>query len=739
MHLAELIRDLGVILGLAALVSMVFQRIRQPVVLGYIVAGVLASSIAGPFQSDFRVLAELGVIFLMFSLGLEFSFRKVFRLGPSVGFAALFEVGGLFALGTWTGSALGWPLQDSLFLGGMVSISSTTIIVKALDEFGLKTRRFAQLVLGMLIFEDLLAVLLLVIFSGLSGSSDLVSASRVSSLASSLAASVGTMVLFVGGWFLVGTLVLPRILRRVSSSGSDEMLMILSVGLCLLMGIAAAHLGYSAGLGAFLMGSILAESSESHRIENLVRPLRDLFVAVFFVSVGMLIEPKSLWNHRSEILWISGLVITGKFSLVALGSILAGRTLKTAVLVGGSMVQIGEFSFIMAALGISMQILDPELQPVIVAVSVLTTLVTPLFIRLSPAIFGGVDRLLPSRARFFLERYAAWSERRAAEMQPDPGLRSALVRWILAGFVVTLISRVALDFASPWVGTGLAVLLLPFLWIFLRGLRIEHSDGHRVAGLGNQLIRLGSQVFALIVASTLAWPYFSSIPSLWLGVLVGVFVLVRLVSGIGGIYHWVEETFLRNLASGQNKKGGAGNLLRHLAPWEGQLVRLKVHADSEFAGQSIQEAALRNRFQLNIVAIQRGSRLFVAPSPRQQLFPKDEILVLGEEEQVERARKQIELGRMGGAELDANPIESYQLRAIEVTGDSPCAGKTLRESGIRDRHSALVVGIERAGKRIMNPDSSMKVHPGDTLWVVGQTESLGSLASELLQPPKPLD
>ncbi len=719
MHLAELIRDLGVILGIAAVVSLIFYRIRQPVVLGYICAGIFAAAVAGPFTAEFRTLADLGVIFLMFSLGLEFSFRKVVRLGPAVALAALLEVSGLFGLGFLVGRILGWSSQNSIFLGGMLSISSTTIIVKAFDEFGLKSRRFAQLVFGLLVFEDLVAILMLVLFGGMATGNGISSAS--------LAGSLGELMLFMGGWFLAGTFLLPRILKRVAASKSDEMLLVFSVGLCLALGIASAQLGYSAALGAFLMGSILSESSESHRIEDLVRPLKDLFAAIFFVSVGMLIDPSVLVTKWREILLLSAVVIGGKFVFPMAGMVIIGRPLKTAVLVGGSMVQIGEFSFIMAALGVSTGILAPEVHPIIVAVSVLTTLITPIAIRLAPKLVHPIERLLPRRIRLVIEQYSSWSERLSASRQPDPMLRAAAVRWALSGFVVALVSRLAVRFANPWTGAAVGVLLLPFLWAFLRGVTLPAD---RTLEVRSQVLRAASQAVALLTSSALTWPYFRGTPIIWGVAVLTAILLIRLVGSVGRVFHWFEDSFLATMNSGREKSGRAKAVLRRFAPWEGQLVRLKIDPDSEISGKTIEEASLRNRFGLNIVAIQRGSRLMVAPLPRYQLFPKDEILVLGGEDQIELARRVVERGNGRDRPEGELTIDSYQLRAIEVGESSPCSGKTLRESGIRDRFSALVVGVERDGNRILNPDSSLRVMPGDTLWLVGETDRLAALAEE---------
>ncbi len=719
MHLPELIRDLAIILAIAGAVSLVFHRIRQPVVLGYICAGLAANLTSGPFSPDLRTLAELGVIFLMFSLGLEFSFRKVARLGPSVAFIALFEVGALFGAGYALARGLGWSTQHSLFIGAMASISSTTIIVKALDELGLKTRRFAQLVLGVLVFEDLIAILIMIVLGGVGVHS--VQTPGVGGLGSSL----GTLILFVGGWLLVGTFVLPHLLRRVGHTQSEEMLMVVSVALCLSLCVAAARLGYSPGLGAFIMGSILAESAESHRIEKLVHPLRDLFVAIFFVSVGMLIDPRAIWENRGLVLLLSLFVILAKSVLVTLGSILSGRSLKTSILVGGSFGQIGEFSFIIAGLGVANGSLDPVLHPVIVAVSVLTTLATPYSIRLAPWMSDLAERRGPRGLLNLIEFYSTWSELRQARREHDPALRATLARWAISGFVVTLVSRLAIRFATPEMGIGAALLMLPFLWAFLRGIRFTTGE----PTLRRRVITTASRALALLICGLLAWPFFRGTPIAWAVALASFVLLAQFVGQLGTAFRWFESTFVQTLKSGKTKSSRKKPLARQLAPWEGQLVRLKIHADSEVSGKTIQEAALRNRFNLNIVAIQRGSRLIVAPPPSQQLFPKDEILVLGEEEAVERARTVIELGTTDTAESHA--IESYELRAISVSEHSPCAHKSIRESGVRDRYQALVVGLEREGRRLMNPDSELKIEPGDTLWVVGETRKIVELIAEV--------
>jgi CPA2 family monovalent cation:H+ antiporter-2 len=716
----QLIRDLAIVLAIAASVSIFFHRIRQPVVLGYIVSGIVASLALGSYSSELRTLADLGVIFLMFSLGLEFSFRKVAKLGPRVAFSALFEVAAVLAGGTLLTrvmtNLIGWPdpsySQSAWLIGAMLAISSTTIIFKALDEIGLKTRRFAQTVLGMLVFEDLMAILLLV--------------AAGAGQNTSVAQSLGTLILFIGGWFLFGTFVLPPLLGKIAKSNSEEMLMVVSVALCLGLGLAASSLGLSPGLGAFLMGSILAESTESHRIEKLIQPLRDLFVAVFFVSVGMLIEPRSIWDQKTVIIVLSLYVVLAKLLFVTLGSLLSGQTLKRSVLIAGSLTQIGEFSFLMAGAAITAQHLPPTVMPVIVTVSVLTTLITPYAIRWAPKIAAFAERSAPVRLSLLIDRYSSWSELRAAREAPQPQRRAAWMRWALSGFIVTLASRLANPYASPAVGLGVAILTSPFLWSFLRGIesapRIETGPSRT-----SRLLTTGSQALSLLICGLLAWPFFRGTPVAWVVAVASVVLLVRLAGQLGLAFQWFEETFLATLSARKKKSARPPSMLLHkLAPWESQLVRLRLHVDSQFSGKTITETQLRNGHGINIVAIQRGSRLMIAPQPSQQLFPHDELLVLASEEQIERTRPLIELDdREPHSELENG---NYELRAIEVTETSACARKTIRDSGVRDRYQALVVGIERDGRRIMNPDSETQIHPGDLLWVVGEASQLGSLS-----------
>lgn len=678
MHLAPLIRDLAVILSVAGVVTLIFQRIKQPVVLGYIIAGMVVGPHTPPFPlvrdiPNIQTLAELGVIFLMFSLGLEFSFRKLARVGISASFTAIFEVVTMMGLGLITGKILQWSTMDSIFLGAMLSVSSTTIIIKALDEQGLKTRRFAELIFGVLIVEDLIAILILVSLTTLATAGTL--------SAGVLAFSTAKLILVIGSWFLAGYFVLPRFIRYVGSFGSDEMLTVVSVGLCLSLVVFATYFNYSVALGAFIMGSILAECAESHRIELGIKSLRDLFSAIFFVSVGMLIDPISIWQHKGAVLSLTLITIVGKIISTGLGVLLTGQTLKTSVQVGFGLAQIGEFSFIIATLGLTLGVISDFLYPVIVAVSVLTTFSTPYLIRYSSAISSYLEKKLPSHVLQLLNRYALWFERLASRKTPHPDLNQALIRWVLNAFVVILICVGVISMGMPLLQKHLGE---------------------------SKWIPLIAWTVALIAASPFLWAMYGK---------------------LGKTYRWLEAEFtdvFKDAPHSEDKK----DVFQELAPWDEHLVRIKIHADSKVAGQTLQESQLRNLFGINVVAIQRGSKTIIAPLPTQQLFPKDELLVLGSDENIDQVKKT--LSQADGKNPATESIAGYDLRRMIIGSKSSLLGKSIRDAGIREHFSAMVVGVERNSRRLVSPDSDLLIESGDVLLIVGESRQL----DEMIQKQK---
>ncbi|HEY0900080.1 MAG TPA: cation:proton antiporter, partial [Sphingobacteriaceae bacterium] len=474
-HLAPLISDLGLILAAAAITTLLFKWIKQPLVLGYILAGFLV----GPHFSflptvvddkSITIWAEIGVIFLLFNLGLEFSFKKLVKVGGSASITAIVEVVFMLLFGYLAGKSLGWSSMDSIFLGGILSISSTTIIIRAFEELGVKHKRFAGLVFGVLIVEDLVAILLLVLLSTLAASQQFAGMEMVN--------SVLKLSFFLILWFLAGIFLIPTFLKRTRKLMTDETMLIVSLALCLLMVILATNVGFSPALGAFIMGSVLAETPQAERVEHLTKSVKDLFAAVFFVSVGMLIDPKTLIEHYEAILIISVVTIVGKFLSSSLGALLSGQPLKTSVQTGMSLAQIGEFSFIIATLGLSLKVTSGFLYPIAVAVSAITTFTTPYLIRLSQPLYLGIERVLPPRWVIKLNKYSTGTAKITTTTDWKILLRAYLTNILIHSVILISIIILSSRFIHPmiisstggssradFITVGLSfILMAPFLW-----------------------------------------------------------------------------------------------------------------------------------------------------------------------------------------------------------------------------------------------------------------------------------
>lgn len=487
-HAIDFIQDLAVIMLLAGIVTVIFNRFRQPVVLGYIVAGVIIGPYTPPFalihdEKTIGILAELGVVFLMFSLGLEFSLRKLARVGVTAFVAAITEIVLMLWLGYEIGRFFGWKAMDSIFLGAMLAVSSTTIIVKALDELGMKRERFAQLIFGVLIVEDVLAIGMIALLSGIaiSGSVD----------AGEATFTLGKLLLFMVVSLVVGILLVPRILAYVAKFKSDEMLLIVVLGLCFGFCLLVIQMGYSVALGAFLIGAIMAEARELHTIERLVAPLRDMFSAVFFVTIGLLLDPHVLVTYVWPILVITLAVVIGKIVSCGLGAYLSGQDGRTSMRVGMGLSQIGEFSFIIASLGLSLKVTSDFLYPIAVAVSVITTLLTPYLIKSADPVTGWLGRAMPGRLSYVLGQYTQWLQ--SIQLTGDSAALVTIVRRIVVSVAINLALVVTIflggaffyrrlaDLMSPWVPDpslqsavvwgGALVISLPFLIAVYRKLK----------------------------------------------------------------------------------------------------------------------------------------------------------------------------------------------------------------------------------------------------------------------------
>ncbi|MGV3594808.1 MAG: cation:proton antiporter, partial [Sediminibacterium sp.] len=474
-HLPVLIKDLALILGAAGIITIFFKKLKQPVVLGYIIAGLLVGPNFKLFPTigdveGIKIWAEIGVVFLLFALGLEFSFKKLVKVGGSAAITGITELSFMMMLGYGMGQVLGWSNMDSMFLGGIIAISSTTIIFRAFDELGLKTKQFSSLVIGVLVIEDLVAILLMVLLSTVAVSQQFEG--------TQMFLSIGKLLFFLCLWFLMGIFLLPTFFKKVSRFLNSETLLVLSLALCLGMVVLADQVGFSAALGAFIMGSILAETTQAHKIEHLITSVKDLFGAIFFVSVGMLIDPQILVDYAVPVLILTLSVILGKTIFVASGALLAGRPLKQAVQAGTSMSQIGEFSFIIATLGVSLNVTSSYLYPIAVGVSVITTFTTPYMIKLAEPLYQFLLKVLPEKWIRGLEKYSSSSQIIESESNWKRLLNFYIQIIILNGVIMIALSLLVAYFLEPFLQKSIAdslsakiiaaliglIVMAPFIW-----------------------------------------------------------------------------------------------------------------------------------------------------------------------------------------------------------------------------------------------------------------------------------
>lgn len=739
-HLHQLIVDLALILGAAGVITLIFKRLRQPVVLGYIIAGLLVSPNFRLFPtitdiSSIQVWADIGVIFLLFSLGLEFSFKKLIKVGPSAGITGIYEVTFMLLTGYITGKLLGWSDMDSIFLGGIIAISSTTIIIRAFEELGVKTQKFAGLVLGVLVIEDLAAVLLLVLLST-------VAVSREFS-GETMLFSVLKLAFFLILWFVSGIYLLPTLLKKTRRLLGEETLLVLSLGLCLIMVVLATQAGFSSALGAFIMGSILAETSQSEKIIHLVKPVKDLFGAIFFVSVGMLINLSVLGQYILPVLLLTAVVIVGKTVNATIGSLVSGQPLKQSLQTGMSLSQIGEFSFIIATLGLTLKVTSSYLYPIAVGVSVLTTFCAPYLIRLSDPFYHWLEKRLPAGWIAFLNRYSTSAQKIRTVSSWRLLLRAYTKLIIIHSVLIVGIILLANNYLRPLLSRELPasvnaqavttavtlILIAPFLWA-LGMRRVERLSFSKlwldtVYNRGPLLLLETLRiVLCILFIGFLLNSFFSVKIALPGAVLVIVAVIFFFSKRLQAFYGRIERRFLSNLRGegADPRRERAENLV----PWDGHLSYFEVPAESDVVGKTLSELAWREKYGVNVALIERGARILQVPGRDERIYPLDRIAAIGTDKELEDLRASLQPTpsvEAAGGEDD----QDLGLVQIVIGKHSPLAGKSIRESGIRYQARGLVVGLERDGDRQLNPDSTLVFQEGDTVWIAGNKQLIKAL------------
>lgn len=745
-HLAPLIADLALILICAGVMTLLFKRLKQPLVLGYVVAGFLASPhmVYTPSVIDtanIQTWADIGVIFLLFALGLEFSFKKIVKVGGAAIIAACTVIFCMILLGVAVGIGFGWKRMDCIFLGGMIAMSSTTIIYKAFDDLGMRKKQFTGLVLSVLILEDILAIVLMVMLSTMAVSHNFEGGEMLGSIAK--------LLFFLILWFVVGIYLIPGLLKRCRKLMSEETLLIVSLGLCFGMVVMASHTGFSAAFGAFIMGSVLAETVEAESIARLVKPVKDLFGAIFFVSVGMMVDPTMIAEYALPIVVITLAVILGQSFFGTLGVLLAGQPLKTAMQCGFSLTQIGEFAFIIASLGVSLHVTSHFLYPIVVAVSVITTFLTPYMIRLAEPASTFVDEHLPQRWRRFLMRYASGSQTMNHESMWR-NLIFALLR-ITVVYSIVCVAVIALAFrflvpliqhSLPGIGGSLlaAVLIVLFIAPFLRAIMIKKNHSVEFVTLWNDSRGNRAPLVATIVLRVLLGVLFvmfiiGGLFRMSVGLVFGVAVLLVTLMILSRQLKkqsiLIERTFFQNLRSrdlraeylGEKKPEYAGRLLSrdlHLTDYE-------IPGESAWAGKTLAELNLGKRYGVHVVSILRGKRRINIPGATVRLFPQDKIQVIGTDGELNEFGR--EMSRVSTLDDDVVERSEMILRQFRVDESSPFLNKTLKEAGIREKYRCLIAGVEGDEEVLHAPDPHEPFAEGDVVWVVGEKEDVYRLVN----------
>ena len=748
-ELPALVKDLALILIVAGAVTLVFKRLKQPLVLGYIVAGFLVSpqfpytaSVADLANVD--IWANIGVTFLLFSLGLEFSFKKILKMGLAPVVAASTIIFCMMFLGIGVGHAFGWSRMDSIFLGGMLAMSSTTIIYKAFDDMGLRQQRFAGVVMSVLILEDVLAIVLMVMLSAIAHGNDPDGGEMIG-----IVLRIG---FFLVLWFVVGIFLIPQLLRRVRRLMTDETLLVVALGLCFLMTEVSTAVGFSSAFGAFVMGSILAETVEADRIERVVEPVKNLFGAIFFVSVGMLVDIQVLIDYAWPIVVLVLTILVGQAVFGTLGYLLSGQPLKTSMQCGFSMAQIGEFAFIIASLGLSLHVVGDFLYPVVVAVSVITTFLTPYMMRFANPCYSALEKRLPKRL------IASLNQMTLNGHLSMPGgdnwrklLRQMAVNTLIYSTLSVAVIALMFTFVLPFVRNLMpgwhwtANLICGLLTIaamspFLRAMVMKKNRSEEFKALWaenryNHVLLVLTIVVRIAIACGFVFyvcNYLSRFANaLMIAIalaLVAVMILSRWLK-MGSIR--MERMFVQNLRS-RDMAAEAVGLRRplyeeHLLDRDLHMADISIPQDSLWGGQTLRQLALGTKFGVHVSSILRSTHRINIPDGDTELFPGDKLQVIGSDSGLSAMAAALR-SELYGEDADVEK-RSMRLKQMVITAKSAFVGKTLCESGIRDRYNCMVVGLEEGKETLSQVAPSHRFETGEILWIVGEEPALAAIVN----------
>ncbi len=746
MEEANLVKDLALILISAGVFTIISKALKQPLILGYIVAGFLVGPHMGLFPTvtstaEVKEWSDIGIIFLLFALGLEFSFKKLIKVGSSALITAITQCVGMFILGFLVGEAIGWSNMESIFLGGMLSMSSTTIIIKAYDDLGYKDRPFAPLVFGALVFEDLIAVVLMVLLSTMAVSNKFAGGEMLMGLAK--------LVFFLILWFLVGIYMIPTLLKKAHKYLNDEILLLVSLGLCFVMVSLASVAGFSEALGAFVMGSILAETLESEHIMHLTKGIKDLFGAIFFVSVGMMVDPHVIAEHWGTILVLTITVMAGILFFSTSGAVLAGQGLDNAVHAGFSLAQLGEFSFIIAGLGVSLGVMRDFIYPVIITVSVITTFTTPYMIKAGTPAYQYLIKKLPEQFVAKINSFSSQERNNTAAAQNEWKrlIKEVSLRVLLYGVILiaidlgshlfldkVIISR--LDGFTPFVRNLISVVItLVVMSPFLVGIAISGDEINRssIKLIKARQANVWPVISLALLRILIAMGFVLSVIATHFNLAFWTFLLI-LISGVAFFFIGrrsiskftiVEDRFMANLNEKEQQQRRmapvTSSVSDKMSRYNVKTDMITISADSLYAGKMLKDLPFRHKSGVNIVKIIRGSRSIMIPKGDEVVFPFDKLLAVGTKEQLAEFRKDMAENVYVPEEADAETLapRQFELESITLKEDSWLTGKTLRETDMRS-YGCMVISVVSDGQVTTNPKPDYRFKAGDTVWLAGE-------------------
>lgn len=737
------VNDLAIILITAGLCTIICRALKQPLILGYIIAGFIISPNLGIFgissQEAVEQWSDIGIIFLMFALGLEFSFKKLIAAGSQAIVTAVSKFIGVFIIGFLIGQALGWTSMESIFLAGLLSMSSTVVVIKTYDDFGLKKEPYAGIVFGTLVVEDMIAIMLMVLLSTLAVSNNFSGGEML--------LNFGKLIFFLVLWFVVGIYLIPTLLKKTDKYLSDEILLIISLGLCFGMVALATKSGFSSALGAFMMGSILAETVENEKILKLISPIKDLFGAIFFVSVGMMIAPAQIAAHWWIILVLALTVVITHFAFVTVGIILAGGNLRNAIHSGFSLAQLGEFGFIIAGVGVSLGVMRDFIYPVIIAVSVLTIFTTPYTIKLAGPVYRWLQRILPEGLLARVDRQNFEERRSRAEVSEwKKVLTSYMIRVLVYSVLLVAVLILSARFLDGLVSKILpdigarghqAVCILTTLFVmapFLYGLV---SRQHRSQASIQKLLTakrtntwplVGLDVARIFIAMGFVLAAITHYVKLsgWviLVLLITGFILLVITRNFLKRYHTLESRFLKNLNDKEETvrrmRPVTVSVKQSLGSYDVHIEEMTVSQESSWAGQKLKNLPLRENSGANIIKITRGKKNYTIPDGDTVIYPGDKLFAVGTGEQLAAMQSMLQASN---AEYTCDDDHSFKVETMTLTEKSYLTGQSLRGLNLRS-YGCMIISLLRDGNFETNPKPDTVFRAGDTVWLAGDVDSL---------------